>query len=62
MLFHCFLDYHAASQPNAEFATDGERQITYGEALLQANRFANALAAAGLAPGDRFAYLGKNSI
>ena len=62
MQFHSFFDYHSVSQPDAEFASDGERQLTYGEALTQVNRFANALVASGLSPGDRFAYLGKNSI
>ncbi len=62
MQLHSFLEYHAAAKPNAEFAADGERRLTYAEALSKVNRFANALAASGLAPGDRFSFLGRNSI
>jgi len=62
MLLHSFLDYHGAATPDAEFAVQDDRRLTYSEAVAAANQFANALVAAGLTPGDRFAFLAKNSI
>ncbi len=62
MLLHSFLDYHGAATPDAEFAVHGDRRPTYSEAVAAANQFANALVASGLSPGDRFAFLAKNSI
>lgn len=59
---HDFLDYHGRERPEVEFAVQGERRMRYGEALAEANRLAHALVGAGLEPGDRFAYLSKNSI
>ena len=62
MRLHDYLDYRAREHPDVEFAVEGARRISYREALAQANRTANALAASGLAPGDRIAVLSKNSI
>jgi fatty-acyl-CoA synthase len=62
MHLHDALDFFAREEPDRELAVCGDRTLTYGEAQAEANRFANALVAAGLRPGDRFAYLSKNSL
>ena len=52
---------HAAERPGkTAFQFEG-RATTYAELDLHTNQVANGLAAAGLARGDRIAYLGKNS-
>lgn len=62
MRLHDFLDYHARERGDAEFAIQGNRHLTYREALAETNRFANAFVSAGLQIGDRIAVLSKNSI
>lgn len=62
MRLHDFLDYHAREHTNIDFAVLGDRRITYGEAVVEVNRLANAFANAGLQIGDRLAVLSKNSI
>jgi acyl-CoA synthetase (AMP-forming)/AMP-acid ligase II len=62
LLLHDPFDWNARETPDAEFAVHGERRITYREAQTFANRIANALAADGVAPGDRVALLSKNAI
>ena len=62
MRLHDSLDYWAREQPDAEFAVQGARRLTYREAVGAANRLANAFVAAGLEPGARVALLAKNSI
>jgi acyl-CoA synthetase (AMP-forming)/AMP-acid ligase II len=62
MLLHDTFDYSAREFPDAEFATQGARSLTYAEARTQVHQIANALVAKGLAPGDRAALLSKNSI
>lgn len=62
MRLYDFLDFRAREQPNAEFAVQGERRITYHDAQLQVNRIANALEHAYLQIGERVAILSKNSI
>lgn len=62
MRLHDSLDYWAGAQPGTEFAVQGERRLTYREALDAVNRLANAFVAAGLRVGDRAAVLSKNSI
>lgn len=62
MLLHDTFDYSAREHPDAEFAVQGSRSVTYAEARALANRIANALVGRGLAPGDRVALLSKNSI
>jgi fatty-acyl-CoA synthase len=62
MRLHDTLEYSAREHPDADFAVFRGRHVTYREARAVANRMANALIAAGLAPGDRFAVLAKNSI
>jgi acyl-CoA synthetase (AMP-forming)/AMP-acid ligase II len=62
MRLHDYLDYQAREHPGNDFAILGGRHMSYGEALSEANRVANALAGAGLEIGDRVAVLSKNSI
>ena len=62
MRLHDFLDYHARERGDAEFAIQGNRHLTYREALTETNRMANAFVNAGLQIGDRIAALSKNSI
>jgi acyl-CoA synthetase (AMP-forming)/AMP-acid ligase II len=62
MRLHDFLDYQARERSEAEFAIHGNRRITYGEALAETNRLANAFVSAGLQIGDRIVVLSKNSI
>ena len=62
MRLHDYLDYQAREHPDVEFAVLGDRTITYREAVIEANRLANAFASAGLQIGDRLAFLSKNSI
>ena len=59
---HDTLDYRAREHGDVDFAVQGTRRIAYAEAVVQANRLANALIEEGLEPGDRVAYLSKNSI
>ena len=62
MLLHDSFDYFGRNAPSSEFAVEGDRSMTYGEALAETNRIANALIGAGLEKGDRFGLLAKNSI
>jgi acyl-CoA synthetase (AMP-forming)/AMP-acid ligase II len=62
MRLHDLLDYQARERPTAEFAVQGDRRLIYAEARTHANRVANALVSSGLRPGERIAFLGKNSI
>jgi acyl-CoA synthetase (AMP-forming)/AMP-acid ligase II len=62
MRLHDFLDYQARERPEGEFAVQGARRVSYGEAVSEANRLAHALIAADIGKGDRIAFLGKNSI
>jgi acyl-CoA synthetase (AMP-forming)/AMP-acid ligase II len=62
MRLHDMLDYRAREHAEADFAIQGDRRISYREALAQANRWANAFLDEGLEPGDRVAWLSKNSI
>lgn len=50
----------ASVRPDATALWFEGRETSYGELDRQANRVANALIAAGVEPGDRVAYLGKN--
>jgi acyl-CoA synthetase (AMP-forming)/AMP-acid ligase II len=59
---HDTLDYRAREHAGADFAIQDGRRVSYAEARTAANRVANALRAEGLAPGDRAAFLSKNSI
>ena len=62
MYLQSFLDYWARTQPDAEFAVQRDRRMTYREAAVAVNQLANALVSAGLQLGDRLAILSKNSI
>jgi acyl-CoA synthetase (AMP-forming)/AMP-acid ligase II len=62
MRLHDYLDRQAAELPDYDFAVQGQRRMSYREAQAEANRLANALLGSGLRPGDRIAYLSKNSI
>ena len=59
---HDFVDFLGREHPAREFAVCGDRRLSFGEALAESNRLANALCAAGLGRGDRFAYLSKNTL
>jgi len=52
---------HAQARPLARAMAFEGRITTYGELDRRTNQVAQALRAAGLAPGDRIAHLGKNS-
>jgi acyl-CoA synthetase (AMP-forming)/AMP-acid ligase II len=62
MRIHDYLDFHARENPEADFAIHGDRRTSYRAARETANRIGNALLASGLSPGDRVAFLAKNSI
>lgn len=52
---------HAAQRPEKPALICGETVITYADLDLMSRRFARLLAEWGIAPGDRIAYLGRNS-
>ena len=60
MLVHTWFEYHAKTRPDVPFVELDDRILTYAEAEARANRWANAMLAEGLKPGDRIAYLSKN--
>lgn len=60
MRLHDPLDYYARQQPTVDLVLCGQTRLTYAEGRDAANRFANALIAAGVRPGDRIAMLAKN--
>jgi len=62
MLLHDHLEFHARETPEKPYAQFDGALVTYGEANRLANRFAHALLESGLARGDRFAYLSKNTV
>ena len=62
MRLHDTLDYSARENPDADFAVFQGERLSYRDAAAAANRLAHALVGAGLAAGDRFAVLSKNSI
>ena len=62
MRLHDFLDYWARERPDGELAVQGDRVLTYREALAEVHRLANAFVDEGHRPGERVAVLAKNSI
>jgi acyl-CoA synthetase (AMP-forming)/AMP-acid ligase II len=62
MRLHDYLDYHARRAPRADFAVQGDRSITWAEALAAAERLARGLVAAGLEPGARVGLLARNCL
>jgi amino acid adenylation domain-containing protein len=60
-LLHRLLERSAADTPRAPAVVDGARVVDYGELDARANRVANALVEAGVAPGARVClYLDKS--
>ncbi|MFD4600529.1 long-chain-fatty-acid--CoA ligase [Streptomyces sp. NPDC058464] len=53
--------FHAAHRPTTPAVRCEGRTLTYAQLHHESNRIAHALQAAGLVPGDRVAYLGKES-
>ncbi|QKW49537.1 long-chain-fatty-acid--CoA ligase [Streptomyces buecherae] len=53
--------FHAERQPDVPAVLCEGRVLTYGDLHRESNRIARAIEAAGLAPGARVAYLGKES-
>jgi acyl-CoA synthetase (AMP-forming)/AMP-acid ligase II len=62
LLLHDHVDYWARVQPDAEFAIQGGRVLSYARAAEQVRRIAAGLRAAGCGPGDRVAVLARNCI
>ncbi|MEQ8842348.1 MAG: AMP-binding protein [Acidimicrobiales bacterium] len=62
MLLHDVFEFHARSRPDLLFAVDGDCTETYGGALETTRRVAGALARSGVGPGDRFGFVGSNSL
>lgn len=56
------LRHWAIETPDAPMLTAGDRTVTWREVYRQACRTAAALAAEGVGPGDRVAFLDRNSI
>jgi acyl-CoA synthetase (AMP-forming)/AMP-acid ligase II len=59
--FGAALAHHAAQRPDAIALRFADRTTDYATFDAHANRVANALLDLGLKPGDRIAYVGKNS-
>ena len=55
-----FLERSALIYPGKVAIVDGDRRITYGRMADRTTRMANAMAASGLGPGDRVAFLCTN--
>jgi long-chain acyl-CoA synthetase len=53
---------HAAERPGAPALVQGDTVLTYGDLHARSNRVASALAAAGVGPGGRVAFLAKNCL
>jgi acyl-CoA synthetase (AMP-forming)/AMP-acid ligase II len=54
-------DFHARRAPEATAIICSDRSLTYAQLHQESNRVAHAMSAAGVRPGDRVAYLGKES-
>ena len=57
-----FLRRHAAERGSKIALRFGTEAVTYADLEQRARRVANGLIAAGVRPGDRVAYLGKNTL
>ncbi|NUT96694.1 MAG: long-chain-fatty-acid--CoA ligase [Saccharothrix sp.] len=55
------IGFHGWQRPDHVAVICEDRRVTYGELARWSNRTANALRAHGVRPGDRVAYLGKES-
>ena len=56
------LRHWAATRPDAPMFTQDDTTVTWGEFHGRATRVAGALAAAGVVPGERVAFLDRNGI
>ena len=52
----------ALARPDATAFIDGERQLTFGALLAEAGRFAGALSARGIEPGEAVVIHGRNAL
>ncbi len=52
----------ASQTPDAPMLTEGDTTLTWSEVYARAKRVSRALAEAGVSPGDRVAFLDRNSI
>ncbi len=57
-----WFEYTATTRPDLPFLSMQGRTLSYAQADLQANQWAHALIAQGLAIGDRLGYLSTNSM
>ena len=62
MRVHDWFEYHAKARPEIPFLIQDGVIVTYREAEIRANKWANAMIAAGLKRGDRIAYLSTNDL
>jgi acyl-CoA synthetase (AMP-forming)/AMP-acid ligase II len=62
MLLHEYMEYFAREAPDQLCVEMEVTSFSYDEANRRCNQIAHACTAAGLQPGDRFAWLSKNSI
>lgn len=62
MRLHDTLDTWALARPDAAFAEQAGRRLTYAKAASATVRLASSMRAAGLRRGDRIAILSKNSL
>ncbi len=58
---HAAARHHATVRPESPAIRYEDRTITFGDLDRESNRTAHALRRAGIGPGDRVAFLGKNS-
>ncbi|MBF9033749.1 long-chain-fatty-acid--CoA ligase [Rhodobacterales bacterium HKCCE2091] len=62
MRVHDWFEFHALNRPDIPFLIQDGTELSYRDADDRANRWANAMIAAGLKPGDRIGYLSTNDI
>ncbi|MBS7699944.1 MULTISPECIES: long-chain-fatty-acid--CoA ligase [unclassified Chelatococcus] len=62
MRVHDWFEYHAKARPDTPFLIQDGVVVSYRDAEIRANRWANAMIAAGLGRGDRIAYLSTNDL
>ncbi len=62
MRLHDYLEFFAKEKPDHPYAEMDGTTMTYAEADRRANCICNGMLESGLAKGDRFSYLSKNSI
>jgi fatty-acyl-CoA synthase len=62
MRLHDFFDHHAREHPERDCIRFAGRTLSYAEAAAQSHQLARALLAQGLAPGERFGLISKNTL